>query len=322
MLRSIFGFNWRSSPAHLLLLSKFLSPRDPGHYYDDENWEAVLEEKPKKTIQRFLKEGLIEQAELAGLLSHKYKVTELKELLRERDLKVSGRKAALIERLIEADPNAMKKAVHGLSILQCTAEGREVAEQYKAEERAKREQVEQHVFQALQQGEFKEASQAVAAYEAQQVFSRGLGMDWSNHDPKRDVEVLETVFSGKPKILDRLTDEQLGPLRIAAGMMYLWGTRLQKEWLPVGFETDLRLDNDTAARMLYFYATHQRRLHSYQDHVEKVRILDAGDSSCENCRKLSRKEYSLEEVPELPYEKCTHEMGCRCRIVAASFSDY
>lgn len=322
MLRRLFGFDWRKSAAHLLLLSKFRSPRDPSHYHGDENWEAVLGERPKKAINRFLKDGMIREAELHGLLSHKYRVADLKPMLRERGLKVSGRKAELIKRLIEADPESMKKAVRGLHILQVTAEGEEVAEQYLEQKKEERQRVEHFVLQALKQRNFREASQAVAAYEAKQVFARGVGMDWENHDASDDVAMLDTIFSGRPKILKELDDEELSHLRIAAGMSLLWGTsRAKSGWLPEDFSTGLHFSNATAARMLNFYAYHRRDLEHYRGYTKTVEIVTLEDSSCDACQQLTGKRYRLDKVPELPYEKCTHKMGCRCRITPADSTD-
>lgn len=265
---------------------------------------------------------MIGQANLAGLLSHKYTIAELKPMLRERGLKVSGRKAELIERLVEADPEAMKKAVRGLRILQATEEGRGTAEQYLEEEREKRHRAERSAFQALKQRKLKAASQAVASFEAKQVFARGIGIDWANHDPSRDVMMLSVIFSGKPQIINGLDDEQLKHLRLAAGMMHLWGvSRVKKEWLPEGFSTELHLDNATAARMLVFYASHHLRLKQYRGHIKTVEILTVESSSCDACKKLAKKTYVLAEVPELPYEKCTNKMGCRCQIVSADILD-
>jgi hypothetical protein len=319
MLRSIFGFDWEKSPAHLLFLSKFRKPRAMGDFSQSDTWRAVLKEAPKKAMRRFLDDDLLEQASLSGLLDYKYKVSELKPMLKQRGLPVSGRKAELIERLIQADSESMRKAVRGLSVLQCTEKGRAIAEEYLAQEKEKRIKVEEQTLQALRQCRFREASQAVAAFEAQQVFPRGIGIDWKHYNPAHDVAMLEVIFQASPKILSSLNDEQMKHLRLAAGMMHLWGTNRAESWLPNGFETGLIMDNDAAARMILFYASHQRSIAQYRAAgVRKVEIL-ATDNSCTACKKLAKKKYKIDEVPELPYEKCTSEMGCRCTTVVADF---
>jgi hypothetical protein len=319
MLRSILGFDWRESPAHLLFLSKFLNPRAMDDFTQSDTWKVALKEAPKEAMRRFLDEGLLEQASLNGLLSYKYKVSELKSMLKQQGLPVSGRKAELIERLVQADPEGMRKAARGLSVLQCTEKGRTIAEEHLAQEKETRAKVEEQTLQALRQHRFREASQAVAAFEAQQVFPRGIGTDWKHHNPTHDVAMLKVIFQANPKILSALNDEQMKHLRLAAGMMHLWGTNQARSWLPDGFETGLIMDNDTAARMILFYASHQRSIAQYRAAgVRKVEIL-ATDNSCAACKKLAKKKYKINEVPELPYEKCTSEMGCRCTTVVADF---
>jgi len=316
MLRSLLGFEWRKSNAHLLLLSKFLHPRTLDDFATSDAWKTVLGENPHQAIKRFLDQGVLMQADLRAQLDYKFKAVELKEMLKKRGLSVSGRKGDLIQRLIQADPQGMKQAVSGLTVLICSEQGREIAENYLANEKAQRRNVEQQVMGYLRQRKFKDASIAVAAYEAQQVFPRGIGIDWHHHDPAHDIAMLNAIFDGKPKILARLNESQSDTLRLVAGMMYLWGTNQGKEWLPPDFETELAIDNDAAARMFLFHATHRVNIANYKRSgvVKQVEILAAQDS-CDECKKISGKRFKLNDVPELPYEHCTHEMGCRCTLL-------
>ena len=99
-------------------------------------------------------------------------------------------------------------------------------------------------------------------------------------------------------------------------MDYLMGTNQVKEWLPLNFETGLAIDNDAAARMFVFYASHQADVANYRQSgvVKQVEVL-AAQNSCEACKKISGKKFKLNQVIELPYEYCTHEMGCRCILI-------
>jgi len=317
VLRCLFGFDWRKSNAHLLLLSKFIRPRTKDDFVRSDAWKTALGESPEQAIKRFLKQGMLTQADLIAQLDYKFKVSELKSMLRRRGLPVSGRKIDLIQRLVQADPEGMKQAVTGLKVLVCTEDGRKIAEEYLAGERAKRSKVEQRVMEYLRRRKFKDASMTVASYEAEQVFPRGIGIDWKRYNPAHDITILNFIFSRKPKILARLDDEQSLVLRLAAGMMYLWGVnRAKKEWLPPNFETGLSMDNHAVARMFIFHATYLVNIANYKKSrmVKRVEILAAPDS-CDACKKISGKRFRLSEVPELPYEHCTHEMGCRCTLL-------
>jgi hypothetical protein len=313
---TVIGFDWRKSEAHLLLLSKFIHANCfeglARHDYWKNMWNNVLGESPKQAINRFVDEGMLMAVDLNDLLSYKYKVNELKDLLKQRGLPVSGRKDEMIERLVQADPNGVKETVAELSLLKCTQRGHEIAEQYLVAEKEKRAKVEHQVMEYVARQEFREASLAVAAYETEQVFPRGMGMDWKHHNPNRDIEILKTIFGSKPRIVAQLADEKLGLLRIGAAMMTLWGDNMAKKWLPDDFEAGLPFDTDTIARMFLFYALGRADLEQYRKSgLEYVEVLPALDS-CESCKKLAHRHYRLDEAPELPNPNCTHKMGCRC----------
>jgi hypothetical protein len=119
-LRALLGTSgegdWTKSDAHLLLLGKFAHPQEQGAIAGDE-WEAVLGQPVQKTIRRFVEDGALVAAGLAGSMEAKFKVSDLRGLLQQRNLPVSGRKADLIARLVQADPEGMKKATTGLTVL-------------------------------------------------------------------------------------------------------------------------------------------------------------------------------------------------------------
>jgi hypothetical protein len=321
MLRSILGFEWNKSDAHWLLLSKFLRPQDPDHFSKSEDWEFVLGEKPSQSIKRFVNEGLIGAADLENTLSFKYLLPELTRLSKQHGLPVSGRKSDLIQRLLIADPVAMKNSVAGLTILQCLPKGERMAEEYLSIEEEKRNRVETQVIDYVKKGMYKKASMTMAAFEDKQVFPRGMGCNWKNYDPERDIKLLNYIFSNKPKILSKLNDDELNILKIGASMMLLWGTNSAKKWMPPDLSLDLPFDNDTAARMVFFHALHKSNIVEYQKNGFKlVEIIGVRDS-CDECRKFVGKKYLLNEVPELPHEKCTHKYGCRCTTVVADVFD-
>jgi hypothetical protein len=300
-----------------LLLSKFLHAKSASDFSESDNWKTVLGESPKQAIERFTNEGMLVQANLTAQLDYRFKSTELKSILRQQGLPVSGHKEDLINRLIRSDPKGMKNAVGGLILVICSENGREIAEQYLSKEKLKQTRLEEQILEYLKQRKFREASIAVAAFEAEQVFPRGIGIDWNDHNPARDMELLKFIFDGKPKIISWLNDEQLALLRIAAGMILLLGTNNVQKWLPPNLQISGAMEPDVAVRMLLFYALHKRDIVKYRQSgvVKKVEIL-ADSSSCKACKKIEGKRFNLDEVIELPYEHCTHEAGCRCTLIA------
>jgi hypothetical protein len=315
------GKGWQISNAHLLLLSKFRYGDTSATYADARYWEAALDETPLRAIARLLDSGMLEPADLPAVLDYRFKTTDLRTMLREKGLKVSGRKRELIQRLVANDPDGMHEATEGLNLYRCTMEGRRLAEQYLDEEEVKRTATEKDVLGFLQKRELSRVVRTVAEYEASQVFSRGVGVDWENHVDESAVATLRAIFEKTPEILKGMDANQLKDLRIAAGMMQLWGTNDVRRWLPVDFVTGHRLDADTACRMLIFHASYLRNMESYKElRVKTVRVRSVDDgSTCWPCRKISKKKYTLAQVPELPYSRCRCEIGCRCMTLVAEF---
>lgn len=309
-------FDWRTSPAHWLLLTKFLYPQEVDRLAQDESWKRALGEEPVKAIERFIVQGLLEPLEVSELLGRRYKVSDLKEMLRQRGLTLSGPKEEMISRLIAADPEGMKASVSGLTVLRCSSQGREFAHEYLAREQAKRHQLEQHMISDLRRRKFREAVMRMASYEAEQVFPRGMGIDWKHYNPSRDVEFLRVVFQAKPKRLAHLTAAQLENVRIAVGMRVLiWNVGQAIEWLKANRPVELNvpckvaiLDLETCANF-EFEIAHLRGLG-----CKSVKISTCNDDHvCKGCRELSRNVYSIDRVPALPYERCTSEV-CRCAV--------
>jgi len=255
---------------------------------------------------------MLELADPAKSLHYKFNSAQLKTLLRERGLKISGAKDELVLRLIENDPAGIQKISSDSDLFQCTPSGSQMAEIYLETMRSKRMLAEKEILDRLGTGEFPKAVNLLVQYEASQIFPRGLGVDWNNFDKDSEIESLKVIFSRTPEILRDVEVSRLGNLRIAAGMMQLFGTNSGRQWLPKDFETGIHLKSDTACRMLLFHASHLRSMKTFLEAgIGTVRVLGSGDS-CSQCREISGRKFALGDAPELPLGKCIHELGCRC----------
>jgi len=318
---------WRDSDAHLLLLTKFCDGNSIDRYSDSEDWASVLGEKPKKAIEQLIDESMLQPASLARVLDQCFTVPELRTMLRQMGIKVAGRKAKIIERLIEGDAAAMQSITKTANVYECTVRGAQLAQEYLAKQQDRRRDAEQNTLALLVRQNFLEAVRVMAHYESTQVFPRGLGIDWDNYDYKSAAELLRVIIQGRPGILNGMKASRLEELRIAAGMMHLWGVSSAKPWLPADFETGVHLDAEAAARMLCFYAANLERLRQFEDpdldgFITGLEISTINDGrTCEECSQIDNKRYKLGETPELPFPKCTSEMGCRCLIVPITVID-
>ena len=304
--------------AQLLLLSKFRQTRCAAEFQRADHWKSALGEAPMQTIHQLASLGLLEQGALRQILVAMFTAAQLKDMLKQHGVYGFGGKDKLAAQLIQVDPEGVAKHAADQLAFQCSEKGRAIVQHYLTQEKAKARAVEQLALQALQQRQFERASKLVASFEASQVFPRGINIDWKNHNHKRDVALLAAIFASWPKILASLKENQLFQLRVAAGMIHLWGTSDADDWLPQDLTTDLVMDNSAAARMLLFYVIHKAELEQYR--LLRVKCLEISvtkdDCSCQECALLVNRKYQLENIPELPYEKCTSELGCRCVLLA------
>jgi hypothetical protein len=313
----------RQSSARWLLLSKFLTPNSDADFAAADFWRASWEDALgiglDRAVGSLIHDGLLGPPTKQGLL-RRMTVVELRDRLKELNLPSPGRKEDLVQRLMETNPRYLEEAARTSKLLECTDRGRPLAQEYLNRQKDVRFRAEHAVLDALAKGELAEAARLMGSFEAQQVFPRGMGIDWQSYRPDTDIRVLKCIFAGQPMILKGISDHHLGVLRLLAGMMLLWGTGRNKDWIPLGSETGLPLDNETAARMLLFYGRSQTALAEYRSSsvVEGVQVLAASDS-CPHCQALAAKKtkYHLDRAPELPYEKCTSAKGCRCVFLAA-----
>lgn len=312
MAFSFFKFDWKKSPAHLYLLTQFISANSKKDFVKSDSWKRILKEDPQKAINRFLTEEMVEQADLRGILDYKYNVSELKEQLKKLGLKQSGKKADLIERLISADENRFKQLQQQIYLLKCTEHGKNIVTQHKENENQKRQDFEARTFRALQQSNLVEASQLVAEYNNQKINLYNIPDDEKNNDFKRNLVLLKIMFNSKPKILKNITDDQLGILQLAAGMMFLWKYNNALKWLPEDFNLDITMDKNAAAHMIYSYALNKEAMALHKKNKMKSIKISCCSNSCDECKKIANKKYTLNQVPEIPYEHCTSEQGCLC----------
>jgi SAP domain len=317
--------NWRNSPAHLLFLSRFIEPRRPEDFVTGVEWNEVLQEDPYNTISKFIDENMLLEGDLGCRLSYKYRVIELKDFLKQRGLAVSGKKNELINRLITTDKIGMENLVSDLLVLLCTDEGRKIAEDYLQNEKEKRIFTEQQTLQFLHDRKFKEACLLMGHYEAEQVFQRGIGINWKEYTPEKDIKMLNDIFSSKPKVLKEMDTTKYEKLWIVASMMYLWGTNKSGNWIDSNFETGILYDVTTTSRLIESNAYFKRDMRDFvRNGAKKVYINSYAndDLVCSACKKISGKRFNISEIPELPYEQCTSEMGCRCGVSEYQIEKY
>lgn len=297
--------------AHSLLLSRLARPCIPrldGDARQLGGWTTALGETPQSAIERFKQVKLlvpfapVGSEALALALGSIYGVAQLKPMLKARALKVSGKKDELIARLLLADTDGVSREIASLGLYHCSDAGRDLAS--KLEERK-----EQACAAAVAAIRAKDYSLAIRVY---QSIEDDLGFPKWEFEGAARPELIELVMNVKPRILGDCSEAVLAKLRLAMALQCLSGRHAPKGLLR-DVETGIRLDAETAARMIYFLARHAEDMRQWrQVGVTQVTHLAAGDS-CAVCVGLNGQAWGINEAPELPHAQCTNdEYGCRC----------
>lgn len=318
--------DWKRSPAHLELLSKFIKP-DSVYYipesYRSSDWNEALKENSLSAIQRFVKEGYLVRPSLDVLMNYKLIIPELKKLCADRGLPVSGKKADLIKRLITADEPGMQRELSNVEVVMCSEKGKLLAQSYLEMRKQEKEEAENLVIDCFRKKDFVQAAKVVAKYETNQIFVRGLGVDWVKETIMPNpfyVCVTKIIFDEIPTIAKGIDKEKLYQFRLAAGAMHLWGDIVEAKRLLEGVESvSDKCDNLDFAMMLSSSAINKYNLKEWRDLARatgnKNRMIEIRTCNdeyvCDACKRLAEKKYPLfGDVPELPNPGCSH--ACRC----------
>jgi len=310
----------RASDASLTRAErKFLGQFIAGLVFDPRqgtHWDEVLSLPRAKLIGRFVADGLVEPADLGTKINGRFTGAELKLLLKERGLAVSGRKDACIARLIAADREGSAALVRGIDAYVCTPSGKQIAEEFAAAEKQEAGRARATSLERLRDKDLSGALKAVYQFERRQVFSRGVGCDWFRDPSPEETARVRYVLEARPQILKDVAEGDWPVLQIAAAMMQLWGESKGSEWLPADCIGASNLDREVAVRMVMFAGLTRADLTQYAHAgIKQVEVLDCGDSSCPACRKLAKRKYRVSQAPVLRCPECTSPMGCRCTFV-------
>ncbi len=189
-------FDWKKSPAHLYLLSFFLKPRNTAQVIDWQFLPETLGESTKEAIDRFVRDGALIPCELADCVYLAFTAFRLKKMLKEQGLKSSGSKEELVERLIEADRDALQRMVSHLRIMICSPQVLPLVESYKAELQSDLDAAKQQSFEALLQNNPQKACRLNQNYCRKHSSLSSL-------EYQGGVKWLSIVLSSKPKILNK-----------------------------------------------------------------------------------------------------------------------
>lgn len=110
-----------------LLKHKVIYEKNNEYYYD---WRRIYKVNPSEIKKRCFEKELYVEATPEEILNT-YKVSELKEILKSKELKISGKKSNLIDRIIEAvSEDEIKKEYSGEMFYSLSNKGQELIQEF------------------------------------------------------------------------------------------------------------------------------------------------------------------------------------------------
>jgi len=299
--------------ARLALLARFTKPSELAPPDIKQEWLARLGVPYDNVIRAFVSSRFLRQTTLteqANLLL----VPDLKRLLKQAGLKVSGTKPELIDRLSQQAYDQLAPALRPLpDRYVCTDAGGAEARRYTDEFAARELQAKRASFDALQSGKPDLACRLKSDLDA-----------WSPYHHSNPLAVSDSPLDLLTTILRLDLPPAIAPppgaalacrLKAAAAWQSLWG-RLDDalELAGVDAPVTVRYENDIVLNQIESQAICHMELERYRaspDIISAVEIMGAEDS-CPACERLAKRSFRLPDVPALPYHRCTNDMGCRC----------
>lgn len=297
--------------AEQLLLSKFLHPTDISSWYERDYlsfWNAVLPRKIKDELDYLIKKNiLVEEKSLAFKLEYKSD-SELKKILKENGLKVSGSKTEKAIRIAENLPELAKNIVIDKKLYKCSDKVMELVKNYKANiEKLKIETLEK-IFLLCSEFNYEKALQKWRNYNKKLVFREDENLN-KNHC----LFCMKIIMEYVPKALDGIPENLLLDARKMAIKCLFTNEAMRSS---AYYQTNYKYPLNVCAGKLSYFANNKFKIYQAQQYIEKgknakIKILGC-ENGCIECQYFNQKIYDINNVPEVPNPKCTHEYGCRC----------
>lgn len=293
--------------AHLdsLLLERFLKPRllqkaAPG--WPDELADPI--------VQRLINRGELAVASLDTQIQVTYRVKDLKAMLKERGLLVSGTKPVLVQRLIASGFGLGEDLPSKVYV--CTSSGRAKVEEWSGRRTAALENAVSEAIELLREGRIRQSIRLADEVQKQWPTIQDVAVRFNplaiSSDPMRQERLIEIILSAQPGILSDLGAADLDRLRMAVSLWQIGLTVPGIECAMKGYVGSEKLTRGRPLYLLLYYATNIANIERIQSLGLHAADLNF-DGPCRECAKLDGKRYALENLPELPNPRCVDD-GC------------
>jgi len=304
------------------MLTRFLKPNAIHARTARDAWEESLTQPYADVISRFLTAGDLRTLSISESLECA-RVAELKAALKTADLRTSGNKSDLIQRLVEAAPSLAASLAQqtGADAYCVTDAGCARAAAYIAERDWRLQQAIAASFQCLQQHQARQACTAINRYYAwlPEPLQPGMGIDYTsggvNPYSARATAVLDHAPSSW--VLAEIPPARRETFILAAAATSLWPeSKPVLQALGITDAPDLPRPAEVHIRMLESIGHSVVAIAEAKRSGMELQIGTANDQYvCAHCASSAKRTYDPQHAPLLPHRECTSVLGCRCWYV-------
>lgn len=299
-------------------------------------------------INRLFSNGFLRLSTLQENLKREFLLPELKEILKENNLKISGKKEDLIERIISnIEPEKVHNSKSKLKRILLTDKGREFV--IIENERFSKELLEFYdkVYNLLFLKKFEDAFKLVSSLYENSLRPSGFGKDWSLGFSEKEMKVTKFLrdFNFKEGLLNKGIEEirselatynlfrfnYFGNFKIEDRILHKlpdFESKYIKEYLeyePDGLAGGFDPENQKEVVKLFVHYIHFTchneaellEILTYQDKIKNgykgVEILN-NRTDCKLCTKIGSQKFTwraIEKVPNIPFYP-----GCTCMYLS------
>jgi hypothetical protein len=311
------------SRAQIALLSQFNTANYLKVSGWRESWEAVLQEEPQKTLERFIKYGLIIRGsaqEHASLLT----IPKLKVILNKIGLPVSGKKSVLVERISSSGYDIFCEFPEG--IWKCSETGLSFVTPYLAAEKQRKEDAVSGAKEALAHHDLNLAAKIAAEYHYNGIFGaislagecRSNGLSVSVNAAKVPAARAKEILNGLKIYQDAKKQRPMPFKHISPKVFDEAADACTWSCLDLG-KGECGQEAKRVTLELWGWRANRENLARFKESESKGIILGVEILCCDDCPVGSAhkgKIYPTTQTPELPLVGCTREPCCACTYIA------
>jgi hypothetical protein len=302
-------------------LSRFIKPCALSNLDKLTTVKIILQDQPSRFIRTAINDGTIKKASLKGYLSSSYTVTKLKEIGKKYGIKISGNKDEIVDQIIKSNIDELNKDYKKSDVYELSIFGKEKLKYYDDRKEKYKNLYLEYITESIKNDLLQEAANAYVFFRNNALSDFGLNVEWNAQAARDLTKKLKEIKNIPHKNLKFIPQEQFTRnVPVAMIQELLGGTNINYSFSE---ENDnFKFDDLTVCRLIssnQYFHNELKELKSIN--MKKVEVQTVNDQSvCEYCRSMSNKIFDIDTIPEIPFEKCTCDFGCRCTI-CGHFSD-